>query len=64
LRKEVTQLREQLRLLKEEEEVEREVAGEDPRIGQLKDEHAHMQAELKKLRAEMEALKKDIRRPR
>lgn len=63
LRKEVAQLREQLRVLKEEEEVERELAGEDPRIGQLKDEHAHMQAELKKLRAELEALKKDIRRP-
>ena len=64
LRKELTQIREQLRLLKEEAEVERELAGEDPRIGQLKEEHAHMQAELKKLHAEMEALKKDIRRPR
>jgi RNA polymerase sigma factor (sigma-70 family) len=64
LRKELTQLREQVRLLKEEQEVEREMAGEDPRISALKEDHTRMQAELKKLHAEVEALKKDIRRPR
>jgi hypothetical protein len=66
LRKELELTRQQIRLLKEEKEVERELAGEDPHIHKLKDEHARMQDELKKLRAEIEALKKDIpsRKPR
>jgi hypothetical protein len=64
LRKELELTRQQMRLLKEEQEVERELAGEDPRVRQLKEEHAHMQAELKKLRDEIDALKKDIRKPR
>ncbi|MGH7173828.1 MAG: DUF1559 domain-containing protein [Gemmataceae bacterium] len=66
LRKELNLMRQQIRLLKEEQEVERELAGEDPRVNQLKDEHARMQAELKKLHAEIEALKKGIpaRKPR
>jgi hypothetical protein len=58
----VEQTRERIRLLKEEKEVERELAGDDPRINQLKDEHARLQAELKKLRAEMDALNAEIRR--
>jgi RNA polymerase sigma factor (sigma-70 family) len=62
LRKEVEQTRERIRLLKEEKEVERELAGDDPRINQLKEEHARLQAELKKLRAEMDALNAEIRR--
>ncbi|HEY7310342.1 MAG TPA: sigma-70 family RNA polymerase sigma factor [Gemmataceae bacterium] len=62
LRKEVEQTRERIRLLKEEREVERELAGEDPRTNQLKEEHARLQAELKKLRDEMESLKAEIRR--
>lgn len=62
LRKEVEQTRERIRLLKEEREVERELAGEDPRTNQLKEEHARLQAELKKLHDEMEALKAEIRR--
>ncbi|HEY7423501.1 MAG TPA: sigma-70 family RNA polymerase sigma factor [Gemmataceae bacterium] len=62
LRKEVEQTRERIRLLKEEKEVERELADDDPRINQLKDEHARLQAELKKLRAEMEVLNAEIRR--
>jgi cell division protein FtsB len=64
LRKELEQMREQIRLLKKEQEIERELTGEDPRVIKLKEEHARMQAELKKLRAEIEALKKDIRQPR
>ena len=66
IRKELELTRQQIRLLKEEQEVERELAGEDPRVNQLKDEHARMQAELKKLHAEIEALKKGIpaRKPR
>ncbi len=64
LRKDLELVREQMRLLKEEREVQRELAGEDPRVRQLKEEHARMQAELKKLRDEVKALKKDIRRPR
>lgn len=64
VRRELAQLRQQIRLLKEEKEVERELAGEDPRITALKEEYAQMQAELKKLRAEVEAIRKDMRRPR
>jgi RNA polymerase sigma factor (sigma-70 family) len=64
LRKELELLRQQIRLLKEEQEVERELAGEDPRVRKLKEEHDHMQAELKKLRGESESLKKDFRPPR
>jgi hypothetical protein len=66
LRRELEQLRQQIRLLKEEHEVERELAGEDPQLRELKDQHTQLQAELKKLRAEIEALKKDIpsRKPR
>ncbi|HTU88876.1 MAG TPA: sigma-70 family RNA polymerase sigma factor [Gemmataceae bacterium] len=64
LRKELEQVREHVRLLREEQEVERELAGEDPRVNKLKEEHAHMQLELKKLRNEIDALKKDIRQPR
>ncbi|HTU20905.1 MAG TPA: sigma-70 family RNA polymerase sigma factor [Gemmataceae bacterium] len=63
LRKEMELMRQQIRLLKEEQEVERELAGEDPRVQQLKDEHARMQADLKKMHAELEELKKEIRRP-
>jgi hypothetical protein len=64
LRKELRTARQQIQLLKEEEEVERELAGEDPRVTTLKEEHTRMQAELKKLRDEIDALKKDIRQPR
>jgi RNA polymerase sigma factor (sigma-70 family) len=64
LRKELELLRQQIRLLKEEQEVERELAGEDPRVRKLKEEHDHMQTELKKLRGEIESLKKNIRPPR
>jgi RNA polymerase sigma factor (sigma-70 family) len=66
LRKELELLRQQIRLLREEQEVERELAGEDPRVQKLKDEHTQMQAELKKLRTVIEALKKDVpsRKPR
>lgn len=64
LRKELDLLRQQIRLLKEEQEVERELAGEDPRVRKLKEEHSQMQTELKKLRDEIESLKKDIRQPR
>ncbi len=64
LRKELEQIRRQIRLLKEEQEVEREMAGEDPQITQLKEENALMQAELKKLRDQIESLKKGIRQPR
>jgi RNA polymerase sigma factor (sigma-70 family) len=64
LRKQLELARQQMRLLKEEQEVERELAGEDPRVRQLKEEHTHMQAELTKLRDEIDALKKDIRQPR
>lgn len=64
LRNELERARQQIRLLKEEEEVERELAGEDPRITQLKEEHAHLQAELKKLRDEIDSLKKGSRPPR
>lgn len=62
LRKEVEQTRERIRLLKEERDVERELAAEDPPLVQLKDEHTRLQAELKKLRNEMEALNVEIRR--
>jgi hypothetical protein len=41
---------------------ERGSGGEDPRLKQLKEEHAQLQAELKKLRAEMNALKAEVRR--
>jgi hypothetical protein len=61
LRKELELVREQVQLLKEEQQVERELAGEDPRVNQLKEEHARMQAELKKLHAEIETLKKSLR---
>lgn len=66
LRKDLELARQQIRLLKEEQEVERELAGEDPRVNKLKTEHARLQIELKKLRAEIESLKKDIpsRKPR
>ena len=64
LRKEVELIRQQIRLLKEEQEVERELAGEDPRISKLKEENARILAELKKLRDEINALKKDGHRPR
>lgn len=64
LRKELELTRQQIRLLKEEQEVERELAGEDPRVNKLKEEHSRMQAELKKLRDEIDALKKDFRQPR
>lgn len=64
LRKELELIRQQIRLLKEEQEVERELASEDPRITKLKEENAHMQAELKKLRSVIESLRKDIRQPR
>jgi RNA polymerase sigma factor (sigma-70 family) len=64
LRKELEQTRQLIRLLKEEQEVERELAGEDPRITQLKEDNARMQAELKKLRAEIESLKKGNKQPR
>jgi hypothetical protein len=60
LRKDLETTRQQIRLLKEEQEVERELAGEDPRVNKLKDEHARMQAELKKLRSEIDSLKKDM----
>jgi hypothetical protein len=63
LRKQLELARQQMRLLKEEQEVERELAGEDPRVHQLKEEHARMQAELKKLRDEIDAFKKEIRQP-
>jgi RNA polymerase sigma factor (sigma-70 family) len=64
LRRELALARQALRLLKEEQEVERELAGEDPRVLQMKDEYARMQAELKKLQDEIDALKKDIHQPR
>jgi RNA polymerase sigma factor (sigma-70 family) len=60
LRKEVEQARERIRLLNKELEVERELASEDPRLIQLKEEHARLQAELKKLRAVMDALNAEI----
>ena len=64
LRLQLEQTRQQMRLLKEEQEVERELAGEDPRVRQLKDEHARMQAELKKLRDAIDAMKKGNNQPR
>ncbi|HEY7329165.1 MAG TPA: sigma-70 family RNA polymerase sigma factor [Gemmataceae bacterium] len=64
LRKELRIARQQIQLLKEEQEVERELAGEDPRVTKLKEEHTRMQSELKKLREEIDALKKDIHQPR
>jgi RNA polymerase sigma factor (sigma-70 family) len=64
LRLQLEQARQQMRLLKEEQEVERELAGEDPRVRQLKDEHARMQAELKKLRDAIDAMKKGNNQPR
>jgi RNA polymerase sigma factor (sigma-70 family) len=64
LRKDLDQAREQVRLLKEELEVQRELAGEDPRVNQLKEEHNRMQGELEKLRREIEGLKEEMRRPR
>jgi len=64
LRLQLEQARQQMRLLKEEQEVERELAGEDPRVRQLKEEHARMQAELKKLHDQIDAMKKDNRQPR
>ncbi len=64
LRKELEVARQQMRVLKEEQEVERELAGEDPRVRQLKEEHTRMQAELKKLRDAIDAMKKDMRQPR
>src|SRR5579883_1440824 len=64
LRKELELARRQIRLLKEEQEVERELAGEDPRVTKLKEENARMEAELKKMRTEIESLKKNMRRPR
>jgi hypothetical protein len=50
--------REQLRLLEEEQEVEREPAGDDPRVQKLKEEYARMNAASKKLCGEIDALKK------
>jgi RNA polymerase sigma factor (sigma-70 family) len=64
LRVQLEQARQQMRLLKEEQEVERELAGEDPRVRQLKEEHARMQAELKKLRDAIDAMKKGNNQPR
>ena len=63
LRLQLEQARQQMRLLKEEQEVERELAGEDPRVRQLKEEHARMQAELKKLHDAIDAMKKNTRTP-
>jgi RNA polymerase sigma factor (sigma-70 family) len=64
LRKELELTRQQIRLLREEQEVERELSGEDPRVQKLKDEYGRMQSELKKLRDEIDALKKDFLQPR
>jgi hypothetical protein len=64
LRRELELARRQIRLLKEEQEVERELAGEDPRITKLKEENARMQSELKKLQGDIESLKRDMRQPR
>ncbi len=64
LRLQLEQARQQMRLLKEEQEVERELAGEDPRVRQLKEEHARMQAELKKVRDAIDAMKKGNNQPR
>jgi hypothetical protein len=64
LRLQLEQARQQMRLLKEEQEVERELAGEDPRVRQLKEEHARMQAELKKLRDATDAMRKGNNQPR
>ncbi len=64
LRLQLEEARQQMRLLKEEQEVERELAGEDPRVRQLKEEHARMQAELKKLRDAIDAMKKGEEQPR
>jgi chromosome segregation ATPase len=64
LRRELELARRQIRLLKEAQEVERELAGEDPRITKLKEENARMQTELKKLHNDIESLKKDMRQPR
>jgi hypothetical protein len=64
LRKELETARQQIQLLKEEQEVERELAGEDPRVTKLKEDNSRMQTELRKLRDELDTLKKDIRQPR
>jgi hypothetical protein len=64
LRKELELARRHIQLLKEEQEVERELAGEDPHIIQLQDDHARLQAELKKLRGEIESLRKGSSQPR
>jgi hypothetical protein len=60
LRKEVEQTHERIQLLKRELEVERELASEDPRLTQLKEEHARLQAELKKLRAVIDTLNAEL----
>jgi septal ring factor EnvC (AmiA/AmiB activator) len=56
----VEQTHERIQLLKRELEVERELASEDPRLTQLKEEHARLQAELKKLRAVIDTLNAEL----
>ncbi|HWG42742.1 MAG TPA: sigma-70 family RNA polymerase sigma factor [Gemmataceae bacterium] len=62
LRKQLNQARQRLHLLKEEREVQSELSSADPRLEQLRQDHARLQAELKKMHAEIEALNADIRR--
>jgi hypothetical protein len=62
LRKQLNQARQRILLLKEEREVQSELFGSDPRTDQLRQDHARLQAELKKMHAEIEALNADIRR--
>jgi hypothetical protein len=63
LRREVERARERIRLLREEREIEQELSGEDPRLIQLREEHAQLQSELKKLRVQIDALNAEMRRP-
>jgi hypothetical protein len=63
LRREIDRARERIRLLREEREIEQEMSGEDPRLIQLREEHARLQAELKKLREQIDALNTETRRP-
>jgi RNA polymerase sigma factor (sigma-70 family) len=62
LRREVDRARERIRLLRDEREIEQELSGEDPRLIQLREDHAHLQAELKKLREQIDALNAEMRR--
>jgi RNA polymerase sigma factor (sigma-70 family) len=62
LRRQVEEARERIRLLREEREIEQELYGEDPQLVQLREEHAHLQAELKKLREQIDSLNTQKRR--